>query len=57
MKQIRPVIAQAFVEDALAVASYCEAQGFNEDAERMRQWAEKHRAEIPVSARWKGQAS
>lgn len=49
-----PVIALAFVEDALAVASYAEACGFTEDAERMRAWARELRERIPATRRWVG---
>lgn len=47
-----PVIALAFAEDALALASFAEAHGFPEDAARVRQFAEKVRAELPKSGRW-----
>lgn len=50
-----PVLARAFAEDALAVASFAEAQGFPEDAERMRAWANKVRSELPASRRWQKQ--
>lgn len=42
----------AFAEDALAIASWAEAQGFPEDAQLMRDFAQKLLASIPTSMRW-----
>lgn len=52
MKNLRPVIALTFAEDAMAIASWAEQQGFPEDAEAMRRFSQKVRSEIPTSARW-----
>lgn len=57
MKKLSPVIALAFAEDAQAIASWAEAQGFPEDARAMREFATKIRREIPASARWKERVS
>lgn len=51
-EKLSPVLALAFAEDALAVASWAEAQGFPEDAEAMREFASKVRSQIPQSRRW-----
>ena len=42
----------AFAEDAMAIASWADAQGFPEDARLMREFADKLRASLPVSQRW-----
>lgn len=57
MKNLSPVMALAFAEDALAIASWAEAQGFQEDARAMREFAIKVRREIPVTNRWREKVS
>ncbi len=52
----KPVLALAWYEDALALASYLDGQGFPEDAEQTRQFAAKIRP-ISTSQRWVGRAS
>lgn len=52
--KISPTLALAYAEDAAAIASWAEAQGFSEDAERMREFAVKVRRQIPQSKRWEG---
>ena len=47
-----PVLALAFAEDALALASWAEAQGFPDDAARLREFSAKVRAQLPKSRRW-----
>jgi len=47
----RPVVARAFAEDALAIASAAEAWGFEEDAARMRAWAGAVMARLPERRR------
>ena len=54
MNNVRPVIALAFAEDAMAIASWAEQQGFPEDAAAMRRFSQKVRAELPVTSRWSG---
>lgn len=56
-RHLSPVIALAFAEDALALASYIEAHGFPEDAARCRELAAKLRASIPQSRRWEGRVT
>jgi len=51
MNKPSPVLAMAFAEDAMALASWADAQGFPEDAERMRQFADKVRPRMGVN-RW-----
>ena len=46
------ITRQAFAEDAMAIASWAEEQGFLQDAQAMREFAAKLRAQIPVSHRW-----
>jgi len=51
MNKPSPVLALAFAEDAMALASWAEAQGFPDDAERMREFARKVRP-VMGAGRW-----
>lgn len=51
MNKPSPVLAMAFAEDAMALASWADAQGFPEDAERMREFARKVRP-VMGAGRW-----
>lgn len=44
--QVSPRLALAFIEDALAIASFAAEQGYPEDADAMRLWAAKVRREL-----------
>lgn len=52
-----PVLALAFAEDALALASWAEAQGFSDDAIKLREFSARVRAQLPRSRRWEQVAS
>lgn len=43
-------LAQAFAEDAVAIASWAEAHGFAEDAEEMRRFAARLRGALAREA-------
>lgn len=47
----RPVLALRWYEDALALASYLEGQGFAEDAAQTRVFAQRIRP-VSTSKRW-----
>lgn len=52
----KPVLALAWYEDALALASYLDGQGFAEEAANTRQYAQRIRP-VTTSARWAGRSA
>ena len=45
-----PTLAKAWIEDAIAIASLAESQGFPEDAQVMREFAQKLQRQWRVKA-------